>query len=123
MKRIRVIIASIWLVIVAAIGVSCIADICSASRQGRTSEVHAAVIFLVFSVVGLSGALVTIRNGRWGPLVLYLGSAFGVFYGGLYWLFGGVEHTGWLYASAVSLLILLSLVTLIGVRREVHHGP
>jgi hypothetical protein len=122
MKRLRLVIASIWLAIATAIGVSCIADIYSASRQGRRSEVYAALIFLAFSVVGISGALLTLRNRRWGPPILYVGSAFGLFYGGLYWLFGGAEDTGWLYASAVGILILLSVVTLIGVRREVPHG-
>ena len=122
MKRLRLIIASIWLVIATAIGIFCIADIYSASRDGRGSEVHAALIFLGFSVVGFSGALLTLRNRRWGPPILYVGSALGLFYGGLYWLFGGVEDTGWVYASAVGILILLSLVTLLGVRREVRHG-
>jgi hypothetical protein len=121
-KRLRLTIASVWLVTSGAIGISCIADVYSASHQGRNSEVHAALLFLAFSVVGISGALLTLSNRSWGPAVLYVGSAFGLLYGGLYWLFGGVEDTGWLYASAVGALILLSLVTLAGVRRGVHHG-
>ena len=122
MKRLRLIVASIWLLTATAIGISCVVDIYSASHEGRNSEVHAALIFLGFSVVGISGAFLTLRNRRGGALILYIGSAFGLSYGGLYWLFGGVEDTGWLYASGVGVLILLSLVTLFGVRREVDHG-
>lgn len=122
MKRLRVAIASVWLAVGAAIGASCIADIHTALGQRRTSEVHAALIFLVFSAVAVSGGFDTIRQGRWGPIVLYVGSAFGLLYGGLYWLFGGVEDTGWLYASGVGALILLSLATLVGVRQEVQAG-
>ena len=122
MKRLRLIIASVWLVIATAIGMSCIADIYSASHRGRNSEVHAALIFLGFSVVGISGAFLTLRNRRLGPPILYVGSAYGLWEGSTYGLCGGGADTGRLYASAVGILILLSLATLIGVRREVHHG-
>ena len=119
MKYFRLAIASVWLLIGAAIGVWCIIDVFTASYRG---EVIAAVIFLVFACLGVSGSLATIRNGRWGPPILYIGSLFGLFYGGIYWFFGGMEDTGWLYAAGVGLLVLLSLATLVGVRREVQHG-
>jgi len=59
-------------------GVSCIADIHNALGQRRTSEVRAAVVFLVFSAVVVSGGFATIRHGRWAPVILYVGSDFGL---------------------------------------------
>lgn len=122
MKRLRFTITLVWLLVGAAVGIFCIRDIYSASRQGYRGEIHAALIFLVFAAFWVSGAVVTMRNRKWGPPILYVGSAFGLLYAGLYWLFGGVEDTGWLYASGVLFLIVLSVVTLVGVRREVPHG-
>jgi hypothetical protein len=105
-----------------ALGVSCIADVYGALCERRSSEVHAALIVLVFSALAVLGAYETMRKRRWGPPVLLVIAAFGILYGGLYWLFGGVEDTGWLYAATVGILILLSLVTLVCVRRDVQQG-
>jgi len=122
MKHLRMIIAGLWLFIGIAIAVYCILDIQRALGQRLTGEVYAALMFFGFSMVAISGAFGTIRHGRWGPSVLYVGSTFGIFYGGLYWLFGGIEDTGCIYATGVGFLIVLSLATLIGVRKEVHHN-
>ena len=120
MKFLRMLIAGVWLFLGSALAIYSIVDIRIALGQSLRSEVYAALIFFGFSIVAISGAFGTIRHGQWGPPLLYIGSAFGVFYGGLYWL-GGVEDTGWSYATGVGLLILLSLATFVGVQPEVRH--
>ena len=126
MKRARAIIGWIWLITGTAIGLSCLADIYTVLGQHNRGETNAALIFLGFSCVAAFGGYRTLRHKRWAFPTLCVSSLFGLVYGSLYWLFGGIEDTGWIYAAAVGALILLSaatpivwLVTLASVQQEV----
>jgi hypothetical protein len=76
------------------------------------------LMFFAFASAGVFGALLTLKNRGWGPPILYVNSAFGLLYGAVFLLAGGISDTGLPYAIAVGLIIVLSWATLFGVRRD-----
>lgn len=122
MKALRIVVASAWLVVGVALGVPSVFALVSEWKQADRGGVVAGVIFVAFSTVSIGGGIVALRSGRRGPPILYVSSVLALLYAASYWLFGGVEDTGWLTAILVSALALFSLFTLVAVRRDVSYA-
>ena len=123
MKRTRIILIWIWLIVGSALALFSVIDGFRAMGDSRRGEAQAAALGLMFSAVVVLGAVQSKRGRRSGPPVLHVASVLVLLYAAAYFLFGGVEDTGWGYASLVGALLALSFITLASLRREVQHGP
>jgi hypothetical protein len=120
-KSTRIVLIWIWLIVGSALGLYCAMCGFRAIADSDTGETQAAIASLLFAVVVVLGAVEAKRGRRFGVPLLHVASVLGLLYSVVYWLFGGIIYSGLRYALLVGSLLVLSVITLVALRREARH--